>query len=199
MQELSGNGSGAGPAGRIEAAPGGYDQGDSYRGAGGAEPRPWERQPTGGAAPWQRDRQNRDYEQRDTGSSAPPWAQSRGNGDTHGGYGSAPRGDAPPWQQQQQHQQPPAAAAAPANYGYGTYPGDATQQAQGFVIPPNISSFLQQYSTGAAAGLPPPPPDANAPPPPPDAHAPPPPPPTAGQPPPPPGMDGYAAPRPPSA
>ena len=40
--------------GRIEAGPGMYDPGDSY--GGGADAKPWQRQPTGGAAPWQRER-----------------------------------------------------------------------------------------------------------------------------------------------
>jgi len=180
MQELSGNPSGNGAAGRIEAGPGGYDQGDSYGGAGGGgESRPWARQPTGGAAPWQRDRQDRDHENRDSGSSLPPWAQSRGGGDSHaGGYGSAPGHEAPPWQQQA----PPGGQS----YGYGGYPGyDAQAAAYGAPpppsAPPGLTSFLQQYS-----GAPPPPPDSQAPPPPPDS-----------QPPPPPG--DYVPPPPPSA
>ncbi|KAJ9614019.1 hypothetical protein H2200_002155 [Cladophialophora chaetospira] len=184
MQELSGNPSGNGPAGRIEAAPGGYDQGANYGGeaAGGGDSRPWARQPTGAAAPWQRDRQERDYGSRDGGSSLPPWQQqqqSRG-GDSYAGYGGAPgQAAAAPWQQQ-----PPPGQ----NYGaYGSYPGYDTQAAYGAApaaAPPGLSSFLQQY--GAAA--PPPPPDAGAPPPPPDDH-----------PPPPPGMGDYVPPPPPSA
>ncbi|KIW93119.1 branchpoint-bridging protein [Cladophialophora bantiana CBS 173.52] len=198
MQELSGNASGNGPAGRIEAAPGAYDQGDSY--AAGGDSRPWARQPTGGVAPWQRDRQDRherdyaprdygqrdygdrDYSHRDGGSSLPPWAQSRG-GDTQGGYGAAPTQAAPPWQQPQQQQPPPA-----QGYGYGGYHGYDAQPAYGVppppAAPPGLSSFLQQYSGTAA---PPPPPDVQAPPPPPD------------QPPPPPGMRDYYPPPPPSA
>ncbi|KIW25377.1 branchpoint-bridging protein [Cladophialophora immunda] len=204
MQELSGNASGNGPAGRIEAAPGGYDQGDSY--TAGGDSRPWARQPTGGVAPWQRDRQERQdrdyghreygqrgYESRDHGhrdgdSSLPPWAQSRG-GDAHGGYGAAPAQAAAPWQQPQhqqyqQHQQQPPPAQT---YGYGGYHGYDAQPSYGVPpppAPPGLSSFLQQYGGGVA---PPPPPDSQAPPPPPD------------QPPPPPGMRDYYPPPPPSA
>ena len=169
MQELSGNPSGDGAAGRIEAAPGGYDQGDSY--GGGSDSRPWARQPTGAAAPWQRDRQERDYGNRDGGSSLPPWQQPRG-GDSHGGYGAAPGQAAAPWQQQ-----PPPGQ----NYGgYAGYPGYDSQSAQGVPpppAPPGLSSFLQQYGAGGAA--PPPPPDDQAPPPPPAGDYVPPPPPSA--------------------
>ncbi|KAK5190393.1 hypothetical protein LTR99_003887 [Exophiala xenobiotica] len=156
MQELSGNPSGP-PAGRIEAAPGGYDQQDSYGGGGGGggDSRPWARQPTGAPAPWQRERSDRD-----AGSSAAPWQQSRQTD-----YGSAPAHQAAPWQQQ--------AAPGGQGYGYGGYPGYDTQTAYGVppppAAPPGISSFLQQYGQA-----PPPPPDGAAPPPPPDAQPPPP-------------------------
>jgi splicing factor 1 len=184
MQELSGNPSAEGPAGRIEAAPGGYDQGDSYGGSGGGggggESRPWARQPTGAAAPWQRDRQERDYGNRDAGSSLPPWQQSRG-GDAQGGYGAAPgqaAGGAAPWQQQ------PPPGQNYGNYaGYSGYDTQATYGAPPAAAPPGLSSFLQQYGSA-----PPPPSDAQAPPPPPDE-----------QPPPPPGMGDYVPPPPPSA
>ncbi|KAL6247915.1 hypothetical protein RBB50_005263 [Rhinocladiella similis] len=159
MQELSGNPSGT-PVGRIEAAPGSYDQGDSYGGGGGGggDSRPWARQPTGGAAPWQRERQDRD-----TGSSLPPWQQGR-----QADYGSAPGHQAAPWQQQA----PPPPPGQ--GYGYGGYPGYDQQAAYGVpppppTAPPGISSFLQQYGQA-----PPPPPDGAAPPPPPDAQPPPP-------------------------
>ncbi|KAJ4527954.1 hypothetical protein HRR83_000706 [Exophiala dermatitidis] len=187
MQELSGNPSGNDPVGRIEAAPSGYDQADSYSGAPThGDSRPWARQPTGGPAPWQRDRQERDYGAREGGTSLPPWAQNRG-ADSHGGYGSAPAShDLPPWQQQA----PPVAQP----YGYGGYPGYDGQAAYGVppppaavagAVPPSLSSFLQRFA-------------GNAPPPPPDTQAPPPPPPD-NQPPPPPGMDDYVPPPPPSA
>ncbi len=154
MQELSGNPSGP-PAGRIEAAPGGYDQQDSYGGGGGGDSRPWARQPTGAPAPWQRERPDRD-----AGSSLPPWQQSR-----QADYGSAPAHQAAPWQQQA----PPGGQS----YGYSGYPGYDPQTAYGVppppAAPPGISSFLQQYGQA-----PPPPPDGAAPPPPPDAQPPPP-------------------------
>lgn len=171
MQELSGNASGNGPVGRIEAAPGGYDQGDSYGAGAGGDARPWARQPTGAAAPWQRERQDRDG-----GSSLPPWQQGRA-GNTQGEYGAAPGQQAAPWQQQA----PPGGQA----YGYGGYPGYDPQAAYGVPpppsAPPGLSSFLQQYGSA-----PPPPPDAGAPPPPPDFQ------------PPPPGSD-YVPPPPPPA
>ncbi|EXJ81930.1 branchpoint-bridging protein [Capronia coronata CBS 617.96] len=181
MQELSGNPSGNGPAGRIEAGPGSYDQGDAYGGPpSGADSRPWARQPTGAAAPWQRDRQERDYGARDSGASAPPWAQAHG-GDNRTGYGAAPGHEAAaaPWQQQ--------APAVGQPYAYGGYPGYDAQAGYGVppppAAPPGLSTFLQQFSNA-----PPPPPDTNAPPPPPDL-----------QPPPPPGMGDYIPPPPPSA
>ncbi|EXJ54446.1 branchpoint-bridging protein [Cladophialophora yegresii CBS 114405] len=199
MQELSGNASGNGPAGHIEAAPAGYDRGDSYGGGGGGDSRPWARQQpgagAGGPAPWQRDRQERDYGNRernyghrerdygdrDGGSSLPPWQQSRG-GESHGAYGAAPgQGAAAPWQQQ-----PPPGQNYGAYGGYAGYDAQAAYGAPPAGAPPGLSSFLQQY--GMAAGAPPPPPDAGAPPPPPD-----------DQPPPPPGMGDYVPPPPPSA
>lgn len=181
MQELSGNPSGNGPAGRIEAAPGSYDHGGA---PAGGDSRPWARQPTGAPAPWQRERPDRDYGARDSGSSSlPPWQQNRG-GDSHAGYGAPPGSEVPPWQQQA----PPAPVGQP--YGYGGYPGYDAQAAYGVppppppAAPPGLSTFLQQFSTA-----PPPPPDTHAPPPPPDGQPPP----------PPPGMGDYVPPPPPSA
>lgn len=175
MQELSGNPSGNGPAGHLEAAPPGYDQADSY--GGGGESRPWAREPTNAAAPWQ-ERRERNYEPREGGSSAAPWAQHRA-GNAHGGYGSA--------QPSQGHEPAPWGQQAPGGgaqaYGYGGYPGYDHQA--GYDVPPpappGLSSFLQQYGQA-----PPPPPDGQAPPPPPDMQAPP-----------PPGMDSYVPPPPP--
>src|SRR3954447_1342865 len=95
MQELSGGGApadGSAPQ-RIEAGPGGFDQGgrDSYSGGGFGDDgdrniKPWQRGPTGAAAPWQsrgrgddRERRNDNYPPRDGGSgSAPPWASGPG-------------------------------------------------------------------------------------------------------------------------
>jgi splicing factor 1 len=183
MQELSGNPSN-GPAGQIEAAPGTWDQGDSY--GGGGDSRPWARpQQSGGAVPWQRERQQDNYGGRDGGAAPAPWAQGRGagGGDSYGGYGGAPGGGAPgsaaaPWQQQA----PPPPPPGGQNYGgYGGYPGyDQGEygQAPPPPAPPGLSDFLQQYGQ-----QPPPPPSDmpgpppyNAPPPPPGDVPPPPPP-----------------------
>ncbi|KAL3419596.1 Branchpoint-bridging protein [Phlyctema vagabunda] len=203
MQELSGGApAGAAPA-RIEAGPGAYDQGP---GAEGGDVKPWQRGPTGAAAPWQQrgrgDDRGNDFNSRDAGSGAAPWARDRGRGnDNRGGDYNAPgyggSGGAAPWQQ--------PAPAYPAG-GYGGYAGAPAapaapwqQQAPGYgggqqsmgappgLAPPpgaaGLSALLQQF-----AGSPPPPPPSNsAPPPPPPSGAPPPPPPTDDQPPPPPG------------
>lgn len=181
MQELSG---GAPPSGeaprRIEAGPGGYDQGGEQR-----DLKPWQRGPTGGPAPWQRrDDRRDDHGHRDQGA-APPWAGGGGRGDrgdrpdrggdsygygSHGaaGYAAAP-GAAAPWQQ------PPP----PGGYGYGSYGSFAAPPAMG--APPGISG-----APPGLGGVPPPPPPgmptmypgypgANPPPPPPPADGPPPP------------------------
>ena len=175
MQELSGNPSN-GAAGRIEAAPGAYNQGgDSYR---GEESRPWARpQASGGAAPWQqRDRPQNDYGSRDGGSGAAPWAQGgRSGSDSYGGYGGAPGSNAAPWQQQ--------APPPPPGQSYGGYGGYQGYDQGGYnsappPAPPGLSDFLQQY------GQQPPPPPADIPAPPP-YNAPPPPPGDAPPPPPP--------------
>ncbi|KAI9794543.1 MAG: hypothetical protein M1816_004430 [Peltula sp. TS41687] len=175
MQELSGGapvGGGNAPQ-RIEAGPGGYDNGrESYgRGNGGYEAdgdrdvKPWQRGPTGGAAPWQnrgrddRDRHN-DYP-RDSGSgSAPPWARGGAGGRSgdnaygygqqqSGGYGAGASGSgsggAAPWHQ------PAAAPTAPVlgqqNFaGYGAYPGSGAYGSQ-------ASAFPAQQNIGAPPGL----------------------------------------------
>ncbi len=114
MNELSGNPAGNGdvPPQRIEAAPGMYNQGESF--GGDRDVKPWQRQPTGGAAPWQRERNDRgrdDYGARDQGgSSARPWAGGNRDQDSYGGYGGAPGGGAAPWQQQQQVLPPPSSS-----------------------------------------------------------------------------------------
>lgn len=182
MNELSGNPAGNGdmPPQRIEAGPGTYGQSDSY--GGDRDLKPWQRQPTGGAAPWQRDRNDRggrdDYGSRDQGdSSSRPWASGNRDTDNYGGYGGAP-GGAAPWQQQQA----PPPPGGQAGYGYGAYPGSGYDQGYGappVAAPPGLSSFMQQYG-----GAPPPPPGDAPPPPPPSADAPPPPP--SDYPPPPP-------------
>ena len=161
MQELSGNPSG-GEMGRIEAAPGMYDQSQAY--GGDQDVKPWQRQPTGAAAPWQRDRTERDGYGRDQGgAAAAPWAQggSRDNyGGGGGGYGGAPGSNAAPWQQQ----------APPGGYGYGSYAGGGYGDQGSFgAPPPGIAPWQQQ-------AYPPPPPGEAPPPPGPPGSAPPPPP-----------------------
>jgi splicing factor 1 len=182
MQELNGApaGNGAAPQ-RIEAGPGMYDQGDSY--GGDRDLKPWQRQPTGTAAPWQQERLERDdYGSREHGGSAPPpWAGGNRDGDSYGGYGGAPGSSAAPWQQQAP---PPPPPVGQPGYGYGAYPGydqGAGYGAPPAAAPPGLSSFLQQY-----AGAPPPPPSDGPPPPPPSNDAPPPPPSSDYPPPPPP-------------
>ena len=180
MQELNGapGGNGETPQ-RIEAGPGAYDQGDSY--GGDRDLKPWQRQPTGAAAPWQQERFDRDdYGSRDNaGSTAPPWASGSRGGDSYGSYGGAPGSSSAPWQQQAP---PPPPPAGQPGYGYGAYPG--YDQGAGYgpppaVAPPGLSSFLQQYAGAPPPPNegPPPPPSHDAPPPPPSEHPPPPPPP----------------------
>lgn len=198
MQELSGGApaDGAAPQ-RIEAGPGGYDQGPSDA---GADVKPWQRGPTGGAAPWQQrgrgeDRDN--YNSRDSAPSggAAPWARGdrgRGNDNPRGsdyyagqsGYGGAP--NVAPWQQ------PPPAPNGQQGYGYGGYvapgygngyppqpgmgapPGLGAPPGAGLGAPPGLPAMLQQF---VGSPPPPPPPSSAAPPPPPSDQPPPPPPP----------------------
>lgn len=184
MNELSGNpvGNGDMPPRRIEPGPGMYEQGDSY--GGDRDVKPWQRQPTGGPAPWQRERFERgfeDYGSRDHGgSSGRPWASTNRDHENYGGYGGAPGGHAPPWQQQQP---PPPGPGGQAGYGYGGgYPASGYDQSYAAPpppAPPGMSPFVPQYG-----GAPPPPPGDAPPPPPPSGDAPPPPP--SDYPPPPP-------------
>lgn len=216
MQELAGGGpvgDGQAPQ-RIEAGPGGYENGrDSYGGGGGhggdreRELRPWQRGPTGAAAPWQNrsrdDRERQDYGRGDHGpGSAPPWAGRSRGGDGYG-YGQ-PGGGAPggghsaaPWHQ---HAPPAGTPTGPSGHmGYGGgYPGAATgygagdHSAAGYPAPPSMGA-----PPGLAGGLAPPPGlggmyagyggAASPPPPPPPMGGAPPPPPTEQPPPPPPG------------
>jgi splicing factor 1 len=180
MSELTGNPAGNGEAGRIEAGPGMYDQGDHYGGAGGSA-KPWERQPTGAAAPWQRQDSGRDnYGGQDQGGAAPPWAAAAG------GYGAPPGAGAAPWQQA-----PPPGGH---NYGYQGYaaPGyDLNAGGYGAPpAPPGLSNFMHQYGQA-------PPPPGDAPPPPPESYGAPPPPPGGSEAPPPPPGD-YPPPPPPA-
>ncbi|KAL2053562.1 hypothetical protein ABVK25_006215 [Lepraria finkii] len=203
MQELSGGApSGAAPQ-RIEAGPGGYENGhgDGFGGEGDRDLKPWQRGPTGAAAPWQqRSDDRRDDYNRDggDGGAAPPWAARGGDnyGGYHqpgGGYGGPPGGGAAPWQRQQDNAPPPPPAGG--QYGYGGYPGgygDASagyggQQGMGappglgagtggLGAPPGLGALFQNYgANGATGGAPPPPPSDDLPPPPPSDQPPPPP------------------------
>src|ERR1700722_9004265 len=97
MQELSGGApapTGEAPH-RIEAGPGGYDQGPPDSG----DVKPWQRGPTGAAAPRQHggrgDDRGGDYSSRDSAPTgrAAPWARARGRAADNRGsdsyYGSA--------------------------------------------------------------------------------------------------------------
>lgn len=196
MQELSGNvpaGNGD-PAHRIEAGPGGYENGlgDGY-GEPDRDLKPWQRGPTGAAAPWARggDDQRRDgYDHRD-GGAAPPWAAGGRGGDNYGGYGQhgggyggppGPPGGAAPWQR---HNDVPPPPSGGQGYGYGGYPGGgygdsaggySAQQsmgappglgggAGGLGAPPGLGALFQNYGANGS-GAPPPPPPGDAPPPP---------------------------------
>ncbi|KAK8171835.1 hypothetical protein BKA80DRAFT_13116 [Phyllosticta citrichinensis] len=189
MAELGGGAApaaigGSGPQHRIEAGPGGYDdQGDR-------DMKPWQRGPTGAAAPWRQSR-----EERDGGSSAPPWASGggRGGNDSYGygaqsgGYGApAAPGAAPgaaPWQQPAAVPPPPGGGYG-YGYGYGADPNAAYGQPAmgappGLAPPPGMPAMYSGYpvAPGTAGSPPPPPPPGDAPPPPPPSDQPPPPPP----------------------
>ena len=168
FQELGGAPGSGEPTARIEAGPGSYDQGDPY--GGERQARPWEKGPTGSAAPWARPRD----EERDNyggGSAAPPWAQRK---DNYGGYsgGGAPGGApgaAAPWQQQSSPPPPPPGGQ---DYGYGypgadTYGGQSGYSQQNLGAPPGLPAMYQQFQA-------PPPPPGSGPPPPPPSDGPPP-------------------------
>ncbi|CAJ2508140.1 Uu.00g093260.m01.CDS01 [Anthostomella pinea] len=195
MLELGG-GSDSQPA-RIEAGPG------SYNNAGG-DAKPWQRGPTGAAAPWRsrnNDQGNEGGGGGGGGGGPAPWRErgdrgDRGDrnrgGDHHGGgdyyggqnYNSAPSAPgAAPWQQ-------PAAGGQPA---YPSYPGYSAYgaplgAASGMGPPPGLPSNPLGAPPGlpgnlnaliqqyAGGGAPPPPPAGEAPPPPPSDQPPPPPP-----------------------
>lgn len=186
MQELGGGSSG--PPARIEAGPGSYNN----NGGGGSDAKPWQRGPTGAAAPWR----SRNNDQSNEGGSAAPWRdRHRGNdnnnngGDYYGGQGqgqnynggsSAP-GSAP-WHQASAGQ--PQYPSYPGYSGYGAAPGmgpppglappGGSLGAPPGLPPGNINALIQQYANGSAP--PPPPPSGEAPPPPPGDQPPPPPP-----------------------
>ena len=197
MQELGG-GSAANGNMRIEAGPGGYDNGAGGYGGGGGSAKPWEQPATGAPAPWAQGG-NRTRDEFGASNGAPaPWAVANQGGDNYGynqqsGYGSAAPGapgGAAPWQQQ-----------APANGGqsyggYSGYPGYTDPSAYppqpgmgappglpsaigGMAPPPGLNAFFQaQFGNGAVDAPPPPPPSGDAPPPPPPSDFPPPPPPS---------------------
>ncbi|KAF2503179.1 hypothetical protein BU16DRAFT_32110 [Lophium mytilinum] len=165
----------SGPGGYDKSGSGRYDNGPPSNGnyAGDDNLKPWQRGPTGAAAPWA---QQRGRDDRDGGpSGAPaPWASSGGRGGDTYGYGNynaapqGPPGSATPWQQ-------PAPPPPPGN-GYGGY-GAASynQQAPGYgpapglgappgmAPPPGLEALFQNY--GSATSPPPPPPPGDAPPP----------------------------------
>lgn len=204
MQELSGGAPANGDAPRrIESGPASsFDQPPQD------DVKPWQRGPTGAAAPWAKRGDDRGFESRDappTGGAA-PWARDRRGGDNrpndqyYGGGGqngynapSGPSGNAAPWAQQASAY--PAAGAGAAGYagyaapGYaGGYPPQQSMGAPpGLAAPPGLSgaglsALLQQF----AGSPPPPPPNSSAPPPPPPSGSAPPPPPMDQPPPPPP-------------
>ncbi|KAE8452019.1 hypothetical protein EG329_002184 [Mollisiaceae sp. DMI_Dod_QoI] len=202
MQELSGGAPANGEAlRRIESGPaGGFDQGAQD------DVKPWQRGPTGAAAPWQKRGDDRGFDSRDSAPAggAAPWARDRRGGDNrssdsyYGGQNgfsapSGPAANAAPWAQQAPAY--PAAGVGAAGYtgyaapGYaGGYPPQQAMGAPpGLAAPPGLSgaglsALLQQF-----AGSPPPPPPTSSIPPPPPGSAPPPPPPSDQPPPPPPG------------
>ncbi len=201
MQELSGGApAGAEPPRRIESGPGGFDQPPQD------DVKPWQRGPTGAAAPWQKRGEDRGYESRDppSGPSAAPWARDRPRGNEgrggesyygagQNGYGappSGPSGNPAPWAQPAPAYPPvggyPAAGYSAPGYGSGYPPQPAMGAPPGLAAPPglsaaSVSALLQQF-----AGSPPPPPPTSSIPPPPPGSAPPPPPPSDQPPPPPP-------------
>ncbi|KAI1635732.1 hypothetical protein F4809DRAFT_612732 [Biscogniauxia mediterranea] len=195
MQELGGGSSG--PPARIEAGPGSYNN-------GGSDAKPWQRGPTGAAAPW-RSRNNDHGNEGGSngggggGGGSAPWRERNRGGDSHGGsdyyggrdYNSGAGAGAPP----APAPAPAPGAAAPWHQasggqpGYSSYPGysGGYGAAPGMGPPPGLPG----NSLGAPPGLPgnlnaliqqyaggaapPPPPAGDAPPPPPSDQPPPPP------------------------
>ncbi|KAK6331172.1 Branchpoint-bridging protein [Orbilia brochopaga] len=210
MQELSGGGAaaigGGGEQRTIEAGPGGNDNGQNdggYRGGygnrddrynnqdGDRNLKPWQRGPTGAAAPWQNRPPREDrgsygggggghHGPRDNAGGAPPWASGGGN-DHYGGGGGRDRGapPPPPPAPQTSGYAPWAQASGATHYNsYGSYGAPGMGAPPGMPAPPpGMYGHYSQYGQGVPP--PPPPPDAGAPPPPPpppnDAIPPPPP------------------------
>lgn len=191
MQELSGAApASAGPQQRIEAGPGGYDDAEgNNHGGENRDLKPWQRGPTGAAAPWQQ--RGRDDRDGGAASGPPPWAAGGRSADNYGyagagagagaGQGSysapPPPGGGAPWHQAAPPPPPPPPPPAGQPYGgYGGYPAASyDQQAPGYgqshamgappglaPPPPGLGPLFQNYGN---AGSPPPPP-GDAPPPP---------------------------------
>ncbi|KAF1829649.1 hypothetical protein BDW02DRAFT_583520 [Decorospora gaudefroyi] len=179
--EYNGNGAGGG--------------GDNY-GGGERTLKPWERGPSGSAAPWARN----DGDDRGRGEGNPaapaPWATGGGGVPSYdqghgygGGHGAAPWASATP-------------TAPAASYGYGGYGYDqnapmgapgAYGGAPGYGAPPpptgpppGLGPLFQTYGSAGSPPPPPPPPSGSVPPPPPPPGDIPPPPPPSDVPPPPP-------------
>ncbi|KAI1256202.1 Branchpoint-bridging protein [Eutypa lata] len=188
MQELGGGSSG--PPARIEAGPGSYNNG-SGGGGGERDAKPWQRGPTGAAAPWR----SRNNDQGNEGGGPAPWRNRserphnnhhEGGDNYYGGQNQNYNGSAPsapgaaPWHQPSTGQ--PSYPSYPGYAGYGAAPGmgppPGLPAAPGMGGPPpglpgNINALIQQYAGGS---VPPPPPAGDAPPPPPSDQPPPPPP-----------------------
>jgi splicing factor 1 len=198
MQEITGGAPGANGQAprRIEAGPGGYDQGngDAY-GDDDRDLKPWQRGPTGAAAPWQRagnDQGGQGDYGAPAGGSLPPWAaagrggDSYGYGQANGGYGApppGPPGGAAPWHQAAV---PPPPGGTQGYGAYGGYPGGYGDTTGGYPVqpsmgappglgsgmgglgaPPGLGALFQAYNgNGGAGSPPPPPPPGDAPPPP---------------------------------
>ncbi|CCU80215.1 unnamed protein product [Blumeria hordei] len=189
MQELSGGPTSGEVPRRIEAGTGGFEQPPTD------DMKPWQRGPTGAAAPWQK-RDDRGFETRDpaSGGGAAPWGRDRARGDTQDGEGyyngqagypstATSTGNVAPWAQPSAgYPQPGAAGVYPGYNAPGYTGGYSSHQAMGappgLNAPPGLSgpglgALLQQF----AGSPPPPPPPGSAPPPPPPSDQPPPPPP----------------------
>ncbi|KAI1493243.1 hypothetical protein F5X96DRAFT_622270 [Biscogniauxia mediterranea] len=196
MQELGGGSSG--PPARIEAGPGSYNN-------GGSDAKPWQRGPTGAAAPW-RSRNNDHGNEGGSngggggGGGSAPWRERNRGGDSHGGsdyYGGrdynsgagagapapAPApvpapGAAAPWHQASGGQ--PGYPSYPGySGGYGAAPGMGPPPGlpgNSLGAPPGLPGNLNALIQQYAGGAaPPPPPAGDAPPPPPSDQPPPPP------------------------
>ncbi|TGJ81281.1 hypothetical protein E0Z10_g7481 [Xylaria hypoxylon] len=201
MQELGGGSDG--PPARIEAGPGSYNNTNN----GNGDSKPWQRGPTGAAAPWRSRNDDRGHEGGSGGGGGgggggtAPWRDrgDRGNrggesqaGDYYGGQnynnGSSAPGAAP-WhqpnqgngQQGQQGQQGYSSYPGYSGYG-GAAPGMGPPPglpANPLGAPPGLPGNLNALIQQYAGGAAPPPPPSDGAPPPPPSDQPPPPPPGA--------------------